>query len=246
MPREARKPATRSLHAPVSRSGRTAREEKVPFEVEEVLARVRETVRGFADAAMFELAARGHASLFEQLVGCILSIRTRDEVSLPASLRLLERARTPEALRRLRPEDIDALIHPVTFHEQKSHTLHTLAVRAEEEFGGRLPCDARVLKTLRGVGPKCAHLALGIACGQEHISVDAHVHRVTNRWGYVRTSTPEQTLAALEAKLPRAHWVELNRLLVPFGKHVCTGTRPKCGSCPVLSMCRQVGVRHPR
>ncbi|HSP76900.1 MAG TPA: hypothetical protein VLQ93_00115, partial [Myxococcaceae bacterium] len=122
MPREARKPATRSLRAPVSRSGRTAREappvpsraDKEPFEVEEVLARVREAVRGFADAAMFELAARGHASLFEQLVGCILSIRTRDEVSLPASLRLLERARTPEALRRMRPEEIEALIHPVT------------------------------------------------------------------------------------------------------------------------------------
>jgi endonuclease-3 len=210
------------------------------------LARVRESIRGFADAAMFELAARGHASLFEQLVGCILSIRTRDEVTLPVALRLLSQARTPEAMRQLGPERIDALIRPVTFHEPKAKTIHALAARTVEEFGGELPCDAQVLQSFKGVGPKCAHLALGIACGQERISVDIHVHRVTNRWGYVRARTPEQTLAALEAKLPRAHWVELNRLLVPFGKHVCTGTRPGCSTCPVLSMCQQVGVRHPR
>lgn len=211
-----------------------------------MLARIRETVRGFADAAMFALAARGHDTLFEQLVACILSIRTLDEVSLPTSLALLERARTPEQMRQLTPEDIDALIHPVTFHEPKARTIHAIAVRTVEEFGGKLPADAEVLQSFKGVGPKCAHLALGIACGQERISVDVHVHRVTNRWGYVQARSPEQTLAALKERLPRAYWVELNRLLVPFGKHVCTGTRPKCSTCPVLSMCRQVGVRNPR
>jgi endonuclease-3 len=238
----------------VRRSGRTVREapevparaDKEPFDIEVALARVRESIQGFADAAMFELAARGHASLFEQLVGCILSIRTRDEVSLPVSLRLLSQARTPEAMRRLGPERIESLIRPVTFPEPKAKTLHAIAVRTVEEFGGELPSDAAVLQSFKGVGPKCAHLALGIACGQERISVDIHVHRVTNRWGYVQARTPEQTLAALEAKLPRPHWVELNRLLVPFGKHVCTGTRPRCSTCPVLSMCQQVGVRNPR
>jgi endonuclease-3 len=222
------------------------RADKQPLDIDEVLARVRDSIRGFADAAMFELAARGHSSLFEQLVACILSIRTLDEVSLPVALRLLAQARTPEAMRRLRPERIAALIRPVTFPEQKAQTLHAIAVRTVEEFGGELPCDAQVLQSFKGVGPKCAHLALGIACGQAHISVDIHVHRVTNRWGYVQTRTPEQTLATLEAKLPRAHWVEINRLLVPFGKHVCTGTRPHCTTCPVLSMCQQVGVRNPR
>ncbi len=224
----------------------TSEEGKAPFDLEEVLKRVREEVRGFAAAAMFELAERGHASLFAQLVGCILSIRTRDEVTLPTALKLLARAPTAEALRRLPVEEMDALIHPVTFHEPKARTLHLLAERTVGEFGGELPCDAEVLQSFHGVGPKCAHLALGIACGQARISVDVHVHRVTNRWGYVRARSPEQTLAALEAKLPRKHWVELNRLLVPFGKHVCTGTRPKCGTCPVLSMCRQVGVSNPR
>ncbi|WNG20768.1 endonuclease III domain-containing protein [Cystobacter fuscus] len=215
---------------------------KQPFDIESVLERVRGAIQGHAAAAMFELAGRGHASLFEQLVACILSIRTRDEVSLPVALRLLSTARTPEAMRRLGTGRLEALIHPVTFPEPKARTIHDIAVRTVEEFGGELPADARVLQSFKGVGPKCAHLALGIASGQTYISVDVHVHRVTNRWGYVRTRSPEQTLAALEAKLPRAHWVELNRLLVPFGKHVCTGTRPRCSTCPVLSMCQQVGV----
>jgi len=219
---------------------------KQPFEIDEVLRRIRDTVGQFADAAMFALAAQGHDTLFEQLVACILSIRTRDEVSLPTSLALLKRANTPEALSGLTPEQIDAIIHPVQFHEPKARQLHAIAVRTVREFNGQLPCDARVLQSFKGVGPKCAHLALGIACGLQAISVDIHVHRITNRWGYVQARTPERTLAALEARLPRSYWVELNRLLVPFGKHVCTGARPKCSTCPVLSMCRQVDVQSPR
>jgi endonuclease III len=105
-----------------------------------------------------------------------------------------------------------------------------------------LPCDFDVLTSFQGVGPKCANLTLGIACGQAKISVDIHVHRITNRWGYVATRTPEATLALLEQKLPQIYWVEINRLLVPFGKHVCTGQRPKCSTCPLLAMCAQVGV----
>lgn len=222
------------------------RADKVPFDIDDVLARVREAVSDFADAAMFALAARGHDSLFEQLVACILSIRTLDEVSLPAALALLQRASTPEALASMRPDDLDALIRPVTFHEAKAHQLHAIAVRTRDEFGGKLPCDAQVLQSFKGVGPKCAHLALGIACGHEAISVDIHVHRVTNRWGYVKAGSPEATMAALETQLPRRYWVELNRLLVPFGKHVCTGSRPRCSTCPVLASCRQVGVTNPR
>jgi len=144
------------------------------------------------------------------------------------------------------PEAIDAIIQPVTFHEPKARQLHAIAVRTRDAFGGVLPCDAQVLQSFKGVGPKCAHLALGIACGHEAISVDIHVHRVTNRWGYVQARTPEATMEALEARLPRDYWVEINRLLVPFGKHVCTGTRPKCSTCPVLEFCQQVGVKDAR
>ena len=118
--------------------------------------------------------------------------------------------------------------------------------RLVADFGGTLPCTFADLTAFKGVGPKCANLVLGIACGQPAIGVDIHVHRVTNRWGYVQASTPESTMVRLEEQLPREYWVEINRLLVPFGKHICTGNLPRCSTCPVLEMCRQVGVTKHR
>jgi len=191
---------------------------------------------------MFALAEDGHRSLFEQLVGCILSIRTLDEVSLVAARRLFAAAPDPDTIARLRPAAIDRLIGDTTFHTAKAAQIREIARRTVGEYDGRLPCDAEVLRQFRGVGPKCAHLALGIACGERRISVDIHVHRVANRWGYVRTTGPEATMTALEQVLPPRYWVEINALLVPFGKHICTGRSPRCSSCPVLDMCRQVGV----
>jgi endonuclease-3 len=184
--------------------------------------------------------------VFEQLVACVISIRTRDEVMLPTAVALFERAPTAEALARLTEAQIDALIGAATFHEGKARTIREIARRTAAEFGGTLPCDFDVLTSFHGVGPKCANLALGIACGQTRIGVDVHVHRVTNRWGVVATRAPEQTMDALEEILPRKYWIEINRLLVPFGKHVCTGRLPRCSTCPVLDMCRQVGVTSHR
>jgi endonuclease III len=195
---------------------------------------------------MFELAERGHRTLFEQLVACIISIRTRDEVSLPVALELLERAPTPAAIAKLTVAQIDKLINASSFHGAKAETIRTIARRTVEEFGGTLPCDADLLMSFKGVGPKCANLALGVACRQSRISVDIHVHRVANRWGVVSARSPEQTMTALEKVLPRRYWIEINRLLVPFGKHVCTGQRPKCSTCPVLEYCKQIGVTSHR
>lgn len=216
--------------------------QKRPFRIATVMARVREAVRPFAKAALFELAEEGYTSPFEQLVACILSIRTRDETTLPTARRLFALARTPAALAALTAEQIDQCIAASTFHEAKARDLLALARRVVDEFGGELPCDAETLLTFRGVGIKCTNLVLGIACGQPRVGVDIHVHRVTNRWGYVRSPTPEKTTAALEEKLPQRYWVEINQLLVPFGKHVCTGNAPHCSTCPILDMCRQVGV----
>ncbi len=195
---------------------------------------------------MFDLADLGYASPFEQLIACIISIRTRDEESLPIARRLFERARTATAMAQLSVGEIDRLIAPSTFHERKAGQIQAIARQIVEQYGGELPCDEEVMLAFSGVGVKCAHLALGIGCGQPWISVDIHVHRVTNRWGYVAASTPEKTMVALEKVLPRAYWVEINRLLVPFGKHICTGTLPHCSTCPVLDMCRQVGVEGHR
>lgn len=219
-----------------------SKKEKRPFDIHVAVERLREAVAPFPKAAMFELADDGYASPFEQLIACILSIRTRDEVSLPCAKELFARARTPEAMLELTIDEIDAAIRSSTFHEAKAPQIREIARRVVEEHDGELPCDFDVLTGFHGVGPKCANLALGIACGQARISVDVHVHRVTNRWGYVATNSPEQTLRALEEKLPEEYWVEINRLLVPFGKHICRGRGPKCGSCVLLEMCAQVGV----
>lgn len=219
---------------------------KRPFDIPEMLDLIREAVRPFPKAAMFALFEEGYTTLFEQLVACILSIRTRDEVSLLAARRLFSRARTPDAVAALAPEEIDRLIGDCSFHEAKAHQIREIAALTLREHGGELPCREEALLGLRGVGPKCAHLSLGIACGERLISVDVHVHRVTNRWCYVSQPTPEGTMRELERKLPPEHWVEINALLVPFGKHICTGRLPHCSTCPVLPYCRQVGVEKHR
>jgi endonuclease III len=219
---------------------------KLPFDISTAIKHIRAAVQPYPKAAMFELFDDGFTSPFEQLIACIISIRTYDEVSLTTSRKLFAKARTPQAIAELSPSEIAALIKPSTFYESKAKQIKAIAQRVRDEYGGELPCDREVLLSFAGVGPKCANLALGIACGQPYISVDIHVHRVTNRWGYVATSTPEHTIPALEAKLPKAYWIEINRLLVPFGKHICTGTRPHCSTCPILDMCQQVGVVNPR
>jgi len=222
------------------------RMDKQPFDIDIALDRIEQAVQPWPKAALFQLAEEGYASVFEQLLACIISIRTYDEVTLPVSRKLFARARTPSAIGALSWEELDALISPSTFHERKANQMLAIARQVEAQFGGVLPGDRDVLLSFAGVGPKCANLVLGVACGTPVISVDIHVHRVSGRWGYVKASTPEKTLAALEAKLPRAHWIEINRLLVPFGKHICTGTRPRCSTCPVLAMCAQVGVEEHR
>ena len=207
-----------------------------------MFVQIEEAILPFRKAAMFELAEDGYRTPFEQLVACIISIRTLDEVSAPTARKLLDVARTPAAVAKLRVARIDELIHAATFHGPKARTIHEIAGRIMKEFDGELPCDLETLIGFKGVGPKCAHLTLGVACGLPFISVDVHVHRVTNRWGYVTASSREKTLVQLEERLPKEHWIDINRLLVPFGKHICTGKLPRCSECPVLRYCRQIGV----
>lgn len=220
--------------------------EKRPIDIDLAMDSIREAIRPFPKAAMFQLFDEGYTTPFEQLIACMISIRTRDETTVPVAHRFFARARRPEDVSRLSSAEIDELISMSSFQEAKAGQIREIARIATEKYGGELPCDRDVLLSLPGIGPKCANLVLGIACGQPHIGVDIHVHRVTNRWGYVRATTPEATMAALEAKLPERYWVEVNRLLVPFGKHVCTGHLPHCSTCPVLDMCHQVGVAQHR
>ena len=217
-----------------------------PFQIDVALERVAAAVEPYPKAAMFALAEQGYRTPFQQLIACVISIRTRDEDSLPLSLRLFEAAPDAAAVAQLTPAQIDALIAPATFHERKAQQIHAIATQVAGMPGGELPCDGELLRSFSGVGPKCANLAMGIACNAPNISVDIHVHRIVNRWGYVRAGSPEQTMRALQETLPERYWIAINALLVPFGKHVCTGTSPRCSTCPLLDMCPRIGVTHHR
>ncbi|MGF1536118.1 MAG: endonuclease III domain-containing protein [Elainellaceae cyanobacterium] len=217
-----------------------------PFTVERALDRIAPTMAAYPKAAMFALADEGYKSLFEQLISCIISIRTYDEVSLPASRRLFSQARTPVSMAALSVDEIATLIEPSTYGERKAEQISAIAWQIVDHHGGELPADVELLRSFSGVGPKCAHLALGVGSGQPYISVDTHVHRVVNRWGLVRTRTPEKTLAALEGLVSRSRWVDINRILMPFGKYVCRTAAPQCSSCPVEAGCQQVDVFNPQ
>lgn len=216
------------------------------FDIESALTSIGEAVEPYPKAALFELYERGYTSLFEQLIACILSIRTYDEVTIPVSEKLFSLARKPEEIKALTPDEIASAIADVTFAGAKSRQIHAIATETTDTYGGKLEPDFKVLIGFKGVGPKCANLALGIAAGQARIGVDIHVHRVSNRWGYIQANTPEKSMLALEERLPKKYWIEINRLLVPFGKHICTGRLPHCSTCPVEAMCEQVGVKRHR
>ncbi|MBI0539049.1 endonuclease III [Roseomonas sp. KE2513] len=219
---------------------------KTSFDYDEAFRRLRLMLAERPKAAMFDLRDRGHGSPFEQLVATLISARTRDEVTTPVCLRLFAVARTPAEIAALDESRLIELLHGATFPEPKARDILALSRRILEEHGGRVPDTMEGLTAFRGVGPKIAALTLGVAFGQEAIAVDIHVHRVTNRWGIIAAPTPERSMAALEGVLPRRYWIEINERLVPFGKFVCTGERPRCSECLLLEMCRQVGVTSAR
>ena len=226
--------------APERRAGRE------PWDADEAFRRLREAVRGYPKAAVFDLRDRGFGSPFQVLAASLISARTRDETTLAVGLRLFPIAPTPGAALALDEPRLAELIRPATFAEAKARDLREIARRVVEEHGGEVPGTLEGLTAFRGVGPKIAALTLAVAFGVPIVPVDVHVHRIANRWGLVATRTPEATEAALEAALPRRYWIEANERLVPFGKFVCTGVAPRCSTCPLLSMCRRVGVTTSR
>ncbi len=219
---------------------------KEPFDIDEVFRRLRQAVAGVPKAAMFELRDRGYSSPFEQLVGSLISARTRDETTIAVCLRLFATARTPASMAAIDEARLVRLLRGTSFPVAKARDLIALSRRIVAEHGGLVPDTIEGLIGFRGVGPKIAALTLAVGFGRAAIAVDIHVHRVANRWGYVNTSTAKQTMAALAARLPERYWVEINERLVPFGKSICTGIRPRCSTCPLLAMCRQVGVTSHR
>lgn len=184
---------------------------------------------------------------FKVLAGCILSLRTKDEVTIPACQRLFAVADTPQALWALNEADIEALIYPCGFYRNKAKTLRQIARRLLDEFDGAVPDTIDTLLTLPGVGRKTANLVVGLGHGLPAICVDIHVHRICNRLGYVSTNTPEQTEFALRDKLPAAYWEVINWILVMHGRDICKPIGARCDVCPVADSCykRDVKARKP-
>ncbi|HSC24795.1 MAG TPA: endonuclease III [Candidatus Babeliales bacterium] len=180
------------------------------------------------------------------LISCILSLRTKDSVSLPASQRLFSHAQTAEKLLCLSPKTIEQLIYPTGFYRQKTKQILKLCTILIEKYSGNPPRTRDELILLPGVGPKTASLVLSEGFGIPAICVDTHVHRISNRLGLVKTISPAQTETELEKIVPQKYWAELNRLMVMWGQNICVPISPKCSICPLRSLCPQVGVTKHR
>jgi len=183
---------------------------------------------------------------FRVLIACLLSLRTKDETTGPAAERLFALADTPGAMLRLAPSSIERAIFPVGFYRTKARVLLGVCSDLLERFDGRVPDTIDALLTLKGVGRKTANLVVTVGFHKPGICVDVHVHRISNRWGYVRTKTPEQTEMALRARLPRRYWIGYNDLLVSFGQNLCLPVSPWCSRCPLADLCPRLGVTRSR
>lgn len=171
------------------------------------------------------------------LIGCILSLRTNDKTTYPATLRMLELAKTPEDMMKVNVEDLENAIYPVGFYKNKAKQIIELSKEIVEKLDGKVPDTIEDLIKFNGVGRKTANLVLAKGFGIPAICVDVHVHRIFNRLGYVKTKTPEETEFALRKKLPQKYWLDINTLMVTHGQNVCKPINPKCDICPIKKYC---------
>jgi endonuclease-3 len=213
--------------------------------IAEVIRLLRRTRRRWNPTAL-AVVADETGDPFRVLIACILSLRTQDTTTGPAAARLFALADSPSAMLRLTPRRIERAIYPVGFYRTKSRAILGICRDLLDRFDGRVPDDLEALLTLGGVGRKTANLVVTIGYGKPGICVDTHVHRISNRLGYVKTRTPEETEMALRDKLPRRYWIGYNDLLVSFGQNVCTPISPRCSACPVHHRCRRIAVTSSR
>jgi endonuclease-3 len=211
----------------------------------EVIRRLRRTAPRWDPTALAVVADRTRDP-FRVLIACILSLRTQDTTTGPASARLFAVADTPQAMLRLTPSRIEKLIFPVGFYRTKARVILGICHDLLERFSGTVPDEIDDLLTLKGVGRKTANLVVTMGYDKPGICVDTHVHRISNRLGYVKTRNPEETEMALRGTLPKRYWIGYNDLLVAFGQNVCAPISPRCSVCPVHPLCRRVGVTTSR
>jgi len=210
-------------------------------QIHQAMAILAEAVQDWVTPAVTIVATRDRDP-FKVLVSCILSLRTRDQTTAQASERLFALADTPGKLARLSPGEVEQAIYPVGFYRNKALQILEISRQLQQLHGGQVPDEMDALLQFKGVGRKTANLVLTLGFGKPGICVDIHVHRICNRWGYVRTKSPAETEQALRATLPQQYWIPINDLLVCFGQNQCTPVSPRCTSCPLELLCDRVGV----
>jgi len=223
----------------------TAQHSPIHDRLEQIIATLQEHVQDSPLPSVSAVAER-KPDPFHILVSTMISLRTKDEVTSVASQRLLSRAPTAQALARLGFKQIAELIYPAGFYNTKAQNLKTMAEVLVSRYDGRVPEAMEQLLQLPGVGRKTANLVRNLGYGLDGICVDTHVHRISNRLGWVQTKTPDQTESALENVLPRRYWIPINELLVRFGQSVCTPVSPFCSRCPIGQHCPRIGVERSR
>ena len=174
------------------------------------------------------------------LIGCILSLRTNDKTTYPATLRMLELAKTPQEMMGVNVRDLAEAIYPVGFYENKARQIIELSRQIVEQLDGKIPDEIEDLVKFNGVGRKTANLVLAKGFNKPAICVDVHVHRIFNRIGYIKTKNPEETEFALREKLPLKYWLDVNTLLVTHGQNICKPIKPKCEMCPISKWCKKI------
>ena len=209
--------------------------------IEEIIRILKTAIRNLATPSV-TLIGKKWKSPFLVLISCILSLRTKDATTLAASNRLFKLAMTPQKMLTLKTEKIARTIYPVGFYHTKARNIKSICKDLVSKFNGKVPDDLETLLTLQGVGRKTANLVLTEGYGKLGICVDTHVHRISNRFGYVKTKTPEETESVLREKLPKKFWIVYNMLLVAWGQNVCRPVSPLCSGCPVNHLCLQRGV----
>jgi len=210
-----------------------------------VISRLRRAVRHLPDPSV-TLVGKKWRSPFRVLISCLLSLRTQDATTLPAARRLFAVADTPAKMLKLTAPQIEKLIYPVGFYRNKARMIRNICRDLIERYHAQIPADLDELLTLKGVGRKTANLVLIEAFHQPAICVDTHVHRISNRWGYVKTRNPLETEQALRKKLPKPYWMDYNALLVTWGQNVCRPVSPLCSRCVVGDVCPRTRVRRSR
>jgi endonuclease-3 len=190
--------------------------------------------------------SKNERSPFKVLISCILSLRTKDETTSAASHRLFELADTPEEMVTLTKKEIEKTIYPVGFYRTKAGNILSICSELINKYDSRVPDTIDELLKFKGVGRKTANLVVTLGYKKPGICVDTHVHRITNRWGYVKTKTPEETEFALREKLPKKYWLIINDLLVTYGQNLCKPISPHCSICKIYKFCKRVGVSRSR